>query len=90
MVAAGIGDSPMMNKPQNDTSRDSPVPESGPAVGSVRTAQEAETAATKRDAEAKLEDSPPLPAGDSRKRHGDKLARAVEQAADEPVPDDEP
>ena len=86
----------MMNKPQNDTSRDSAVPESGPAVASVRTAQEAEAAATKRDAEAKLakasrpEDSQPEPAGDSPKRHGDKLARAVEQAAEEPVPDDEP
>jgi hypothetical protein len=86
----------MPNRPQDGTSRDAVVPDSGPPLDSVKATQQAEAAAAKREADAKLAQTTPAgkreprPAGDSRKPHGDKLAGTTQEASDEPVVEDEP
>jgi hypothetical protein len=86
----------MPNRPQDETSRDAAVPDSGSPLDSVKATQQAEAAAIKREAEAKLAQTSPAgkrelrPADDSPKTRGDKLAGTTQEARDEPVVEDEP
>jgi hypothetical protein len=81
---------------RDGTSRDAAVPESGPAVDSVRTAREAEAVARKQDTEAELAKASSKKggeaqvSGESLKRYGDKLHDVTREAGDEPLVKDEP
>ncbi|HEX2136067.1 MAG TPA: hypothetical protein VHG30_09215 [Microvirga sp.] len=85
----------MAEKPQNENAPNPAVPESGPAVESVRTTTEAEAVLRKREAEGRLGESPSpegaaRPAGDSPKPHGDKFESTFGQASPEEPIQDEP